>query len=243
MLDAMPDTTIEYNDVIHFLRLWRPGKKYDIVHGDSPDFTLNIDGKIIGIEHSRVIPESNKGDLQQRSIKKKVAEIVEARYRKVNSGRPLDVDFLFNDVSRLHKKESQAANQLYELLIESIDNNAEMMKRYEIDRDKYPDFLYLISYELRPEWDCIHRWDFDSAGWVSMKVSSLIQGCIEKKNKKYSKYKHGFDRVILLLVSGHDSTNFIHPDVQSLESIYQSKFSETFFLDKTCNFLHKLKGV
>lgn len=153
--------------------------------GESPDFRVNLAGRIIGIEHTQIFLEGSK-DIKLVAIESIGNDIA----RRVQlKGKELDVNFqatlLLNLLAAMKENQrEQLASEIFNEIKSALKNNPPAV---------------LESYELRPEDDRITSITFVAtrqnlttrvmvarAGWVKQSIDEEIVGAITKKILKQS---------------------------------------------------------
>jgi hypothetical protein len=77
-----------------------------------------------------------------------------------------------------------------------------------------------------------HHWWAAESGWVQTECGSALQGAIEEKNSKYSRYIQHCDECWLLVVaSGGRPSGLFDPSEETRGFVYRSLFSRTFFME------------
>ena len=163
---------------------------------------MNLDGKLVSVEHSRLInPKLQEVEKYRDKIIKSAQKIFEEKYKA-----QLYVLLTFKDIDlEGRKKFDYYVNEIYSL-IESIYLNNQLYEFSISSRNRYPSFehSFLEHISVNNTLD-INNWQHFGAYFVDWIDTQWLTTIIKKKELNISKYKKEFDQNWLLLVANFGS--------------------------------------
>lgn len=212
-----------------FKELFTEFPQGNIKESEEPDFLVDIENGILGIEITEMYrtPESGNPILQeQESLRKQLANLSKDLFdqKKLN---PIFVSLHFNQVNPLKKKNlNSIAQKTIDLVIQNIPkNDNSVILKVANNPENFPNELQaIIIFEHKIS---SSTWDVANSGWGYDLTTDEIQEVIDKKNKKTSNYKlkNNCEKLWLLIVtSGYN----ISTTMNYLENIKQHHFNSNF---------------
>jgi hypothetical protein len=212
----------------------------EILSGEKPDFTIQLKGKVLGIEHTQIFyePDSNGIVLQRdENIKRKVMEVAEVRYKELNGPNQM-ISVHFNPSI---KWENDRTNKLAYELVDAIKNNIGKEKlSYE---DDIPDEIALIHMHKIEGLD-FTGWSSPTSGWVAPITKEKISSKIQEKECKLNQYLDKVGEIWLLIVAnGFAPSSLFHFDTLNLSEEYETSFDRVFVFENFDKKVYELKTM
>jgi hypothetical protein len=211
--------------------------------GESPDFLINLDGRVIGIEvtelfiqrcnsEARLLPEDPT--LQAiESISTQIVSKAREIYFDANNPPVLSHIVFSNRITPVDKRKGDQIAKLIADQIQSMsrqDSKGAYWRSSEDEKENpLSEWVIFISTWRVPE-PRFARWSPNSAGLVSILTPARLQEEIDKKASKINTYKKRAEEIWLLIVADRtrSSQKFsVMPDFP-LDSI-SSPFTKTFY--------------
>lgn len=221
-------------EIIHFEEFYKTlfEKKIQCYEaGESPDFTFELSGKKIGVEHTQVFLEGSK-DASLVAIES-IGEDVARRVQLKGMVLPFNFNatLLFNFRETIKEKERE---RLATYIFESIED---------VTCDK--ELSELEIFEVRPNDPHITSIRFAAtmqelttrvtvarAGWVKSTIHEEVTEAILKKSSKVEEYRKRCDDIWLLIVAnGHEPSSLFDKQPSVLNLMCKSEFDKVYYLD------------
>ncbi|MBK0380608.1 hypothetical protein [Mucilaginibacter segetis] len=250
----MPDIIIEKYHVNQFLKILLGEDKQCISQKPpEPDFYTKIDGKLIGIEHTRLIREKDVNKINIMAHSKFADEIMVMAEELFNkkSSMPLSVHVDFKcDYGLVAKNPVQLKKEDKQYLSEFIADfvfgevlNLQIADKYQIFQYDAFDVgggkkIDSITITHSPT-SC---WYAGQGGTIPRIYQSVeFKAILEKKNKKPSNYKQDYAEIWLLIVenSMNITSYFNFEDQHPIE--IETPFNRVFILRSSNNEIVELK--
>jgi len=216
----------------------------EVWHEDAPDFWVHTPTHVLGIEHCQVlISDGNKPPLQ--AIESQTDEIISiAQEHAELRGIPaVQVNFLFGHYSPLRKRQRL---DLARAIARSVHDAVAQMGHVQpfshmvIRRPTIPDQLRSAHILILKE-GARHFWRCNRSGWAVEDCRELLQKSIDEKRERFEAYLANCQECWLLMVADVKPSSFIHPNPKTINHVFISPFSRTYFLDLAEGRLHQLK--
>lgn len=208
-----------------------------IVDHESPDFLIEHDSKVIGIEIVDYIRGQVKGESKERRnevLWQKVADEARKKF-EAKFTDPLLVHFFWNNRHILRQSEiSQLADSAVEIIERHVP--VQLFEKIRIGSDELEDTLietacHSISV-LRVRNEKQSLWSFVSAGFTEVQ-NNEIQYLLDSKNDKVQDYLHSCDTVWLIMVAdGRYISSNIDITSTAVNNVYETLFERVFIYDR-----------
>ena len=225
------------------LRLLPSFPRGDIEPGETPDFIITKKNKKIGIEVTRVyIDDSQISDCLQsiESTRARIIKKAEDIYEQ--SGSPsVYVDLFFNSPIHIRKeREVAVAAAIARVVIQNLPLEGESVEVEYVPGNLQPIEVDLIRIHRIDDFGN-ERWNVCDGGSPIHDAIFRIQQTINHKAQKLGACLAKCDEVGLLIVApSWTPAGMIHPGKESLEHIYQSEFSHTYFYNDSFDQIFEL---
>lgn len=171
---------------------------YDIEDSETPDFIVNIDKKIISIEHTRLInPQLQEEENYRDRIIKNAQLRFEDKYKE-----KLYALITFKETKLLGGKNSEKnyTDEVYNLMEKIYLDNSKFEFRISSKRSRENILDTIKSFSVDNTRNFSHWQHFGAylVEWIDM---NWLKGVISKKENNITKYPKEFDENWLLLVS------------------------------------------
>lgn len=217
-----------------------------IIPEESPDFLINFDEKILGIEIVEIFQPQTDDAVRiqhQESIKKNIVDNTESEL--VGNGLPpMKVFISFNDYFHLNFDTSQfilEGNDQYDfplILAEIISNNipeiGEKIEIYGVDCERIP--IKINSLKIYHE-DCFEEIcvNTSTGGILPPLDKATLEKKINAKNEKIELYKQKCDECWLLISSNDyqfEKAFDLKNSKEALTDCFEYNFERVFFLEE-----------
>lgn len=171
---------------------------YDIKESETPDFIVNIDKKLISIEHTRLInPELQKIEAYRDKIIKKAQKLFEEKYSD-----KLYVLVTFKNIILKSGKveEENYTQEVFKLIEEIYLNNKKYSFRIKSKKNREKVSQTIESFSVN-NIDNFSHWQHFGAYLVDWIDMDWLQSIINKKESNIKNYSNQFYENWLLLVS------------------------------------------
>jgi hypothetical protein len=208
-----------------------------------PDFSIEVDGRKIGVELTEIFALSPKSGvpLSSRDLPQAIesrSDLIVSKARETYFQRnnpPVLATIVFSNLDTSAKKE-----QIQEIALSLASEVADMASKTPQTADRRPDDFTDVGNPLRESVALIHicrvpelrfaRWTVPKVGLVHKLTARHLQDRIAAKEEKMKHYTRDRDEVWLLMAADTRSTSqkFFHPLDFPPEAI-SSPFSRTFY--------------
>lgn len=197
--------TDEQWQIKRFLELLKDAPKGEVKYLDKPDALVCGNGKVVGIEHTRLIRPSEEGS-DLRAFEAITDRIVE-RAQKLAEDRgikPFHVFVHFDERVRLFKQEIEATAQAIAEIVcrhEPPDESEVTIEawRYELRGLPFPTSIKHIAVYHRKAWHG-PLWQVPRTSALPQLTLEFIQDRVREKEKRLPVYRRRCDEAWLLLV-------------------------------------------
>lgn len=213
-----------------FRRLLKDFPHGEVSHSDKPDFLIQHEGEVIGVEHTQLTkPTSSKRPALLES-EASVDELlrVARQHAEISGVPPLWVSLACIGAPAIPKGQQRVelARSLMRLVRANVPSEGKSI-RLEVDDIPGVDGVYIDRNNLVTE----HHWYAGRGGWVMTRCVDLLQNAISQKRQGIDEYLKRCSRCWLLLVAdGGRPSSAIRPDDASQAHVYASAFERTFFM-------------
>ena len=201
--------------------------KYSIKEFERPDFLIEHQGTITGIEVTEI--HNPKGDRDSYSPSEKHGALSKFVSQAKNefikrNPTPLNVNIGFaRNVNLKNSKRNCVCRAVVERIIESISNiSGNEYERIIINTDIPPEIRNIQVYYRPNISDSI--WYTAEGTFLPNETAEHVQEIINKKNRKVVSYLKNCDRICLLLLEGLPPVSWF----DSFEEVYASEFTSEF---------------
>jgi hypothetical protein len=216
-----------------------------IVGRESPDFLVDLDGRVVGIEVTELFTQRCNSDPHLRpegpllQAREQVCTQIVSKAREIyfdTNNPPVLSHILFSD--RIIPADKRKGDQIAKLIADQIqgmsrqDSETAEWRSREDEKEENPlsEWVSFISACRVPE--RFARWSPNSAGLVFPLAPARLQEEIDQKVPKLNAYKECAEEIWLLIVADRTRSSqkiSIMPDFP-LDSI-SSPFAKTFYYD------------
>ena len=217
----------EFAWALDFLGKFSKGEKPNVEWFERPDFIVNMDGKKIGMEVTRLMDEeSAKKESHWKEICIKIKSELSAR------------GFEGLSINILQRKNCLPKGEEKSVIVNSIIKKIE--KQHSKDKIKVDYFEDLNKYVTKI---LLHKTNTpelfvsqSTGGYVKEECSKIIQEKIFLKNDKLRDYKKHDEMWLLLVADNFKESGFFEPSDKDLNVVYKSMFDRVFYFN---HFEHK----
>jgi len=208
-----------------------------IVDHESPDFLIEHDSKIIGVEIVDYIRGQIKGESAERRnevLWQKVANEARKKF-EAKFTDPLSVRFFWNPRHNLRQSEiSQLADSAVEIIEKHVP--VQLFENIRIGSDELEGILIGTACNLISVWRARNEkkslWSFVNAGFTEVR-NNEIQHLLDSKNDKVQEYLRSCDTVWLIIVAdGRYISSNIDTTSASISHVYKTSFEKVFVYDR-----------
>lgn len=171
---------------------------YDIENSETPDFVVNINKKLISIEHTRLI---NPQLQQVEQYKDRIIKNAQRKFEEKYSAKLYALITFRNIVLKSGKiEEEKYTDEVFNLIERIYLNNRKFEFRISSNRHKEKVSPTIESFSVDNTQNFSHWQHFGAylVEWIDMK---WLQSIITKKENNIAKYHKNYDENWLLLVS------------------------------------------
>lgn len=205
---------------------------YSIDNCETPDFEVNINKRLVSIEHSRLI---NPQLQQVEQYRDKIIKLAQKRFEEKYSDK-LYVLMTFNNIVLDGGKiaEQNHVEEVFNLIEKIYLDNKRFEFKIESIRDREKISKTIESFSVDNVQNFSHWQHFGAylVNWIDM---DWLKGIIKKKEQNIIKYSKSYDENWLLLVSNFGTeasahrTDFI--DFSSIESKFEKIYIFSYMAD------------
>ena len=206
---------------------------YNVEESETPDFIVNIDKKLISIEHTRLInPDLKKVESYRERIIKNAHKRFEQKY-----SAKLYLLVTFNNISLKSGKvaEQKYSDEVFKLIEDIYLCNKDYEFRIDSRKRKARVSELIESFSVDNTRDFSH-WQHFGAYLVERIDMDWLQGIISKKENNIERYPKEFHQNWLLLVSDFGTKasahNFDQIDLSSIKTKFDKVYLYNFMPDK-----------
>ncbi len=206
-----------------------------IVPTEEPDFLVEENGRVAGIELIEFYRETPSNQLPRQASEKLKNQIVE-QARSIfegDGGRALYVYVSFGFHLDLRKSRiSELASKLAKIVSDnpvSIDESVELENEWN-NLDYFPE-EFISVHILRPAFITDALWAVPDADVIPRFSVDKIQQVIDKKNMLITSYRKKSQELWLLIVHGFSLSSTFENEENVLEHKYRSGFDRVFLFD------------
>ncbi|MFC3683716.1 hypothetical protein [Hydrogenophaga luteola] len=204
-----------------------------VEQSEAPDFLLQVQSKLIGIEVTEVFRNPDLSGRSPRALESITDRIV-ARARSlyhVRNCRFVHVNVLFFDGVDVQSLNREQVADRIATLVESMSLESAHVHWRNDYEDPSLDAVAFVTALAVPEASMSH-WGVPRAGWRTKLSTELLRSAIEAKNEKVQAYRAKADEVWLLLaVEGSRPSQFFDPEVPPATSDLASRFDRTYWFN------------
>jgi hypothetical protein len=200
---------------------------------EAPDFLLDVEGRLVGLEVTEVFLQNN-GELLPPKIGEAIVDEIVARARRSyeeRGGKPLHVSFGFLPNAEMRHIDRRGAGDAIANFLLRFDppmGGLVKLERAFAGRDALPEQLTFMHVLAVPTWTMGHWWA-PKAGWVAPLITDFLQPSVDEKAKKIAQYRQAADEAWLLLaIEGRAPSQFFEPS-ETLPTV-SSPFDRTYLL-------------
>jgi sRNA-binding carbon storage regulator CsrA len=244
----------ELRSINKFLKLSELQDDEIVCIEESPDFLINLEGEILGIEVVEIFqspPEDGVRLQHQESIKENIVENTESEL--VDEGLPpITVFISFNTHFRLNIDTSQFVLEgddryefppiLAELVSENIPECGEHIEIYGVDCEQIPIKINSIKI-FREEYYEEISVTTSKGGVLPPLDQNTLEQTINSKNSKVGRYRQKCENCWLLISSNDlefEKAFDLKNSERALESCYEFDFERVFFLEEAFEELYEI---
>jgi len=218
----------------------------EVIDSESPDFLIEQNTKILGIEIVDFVRGQSEGESSDRRnevLWQKIADEARKKF-EAKFDTPLLVHFFWNNRYILRQSEvSQLADSAVILIEKRIPEKLFESVRIgydELDNTLLEKVCHSITvWRVRNEKQSL--WSFVSSGWTEVQTNE-IQYLLDSKNEKMSDYLRSCDTVWLIIVAdGHYISSNIDITSASISHVYKTSFEKVFVYDRISKGVFPLK--
>jgi hypothetical protein len=209
---------------------------------EGPDFLINHNGIIIGVEHVELMEESKKNEIAfhaKYSLEDKVVRFAKADFDKQNNKR-IVANIQFQDNLKLNSKRIKelALEISNRIQISAMDFPNIIYHKLEIT-DNLPVEVLHIYFDIAPYLD---KSIFQAmrSKWVGKFNLNDLNRLISMKEKNISVYLKKVDKIYLLITEGFIPNSWIG-DFENNGALINNRFDKIFLLKVMSHTLYELK--
>ncbi|MHA3045373.1 hypothetical protein JSO61_008635 [Riemerella anatipestifer] len=205
---------------------------YNIKNSETPDFIVNIDKKLISIEHTRLINPKLK---QVEAYREKIINLAQKKFnQKYNADLYVLITFKNIKLNGGKSSEQKYVDEVFNL-VETIylnNKNFNFSVQSKINKSVSESISHFSVYNTRE----MNHWQHFGAWKVDFIDKDWLKDIIKKKENNICKYTEKYTENWLLLVSNFGTkasssrTDFI--DFSDIESKFDKIFIHNFIADK-----------
>ncbi len=206
---------------------------YNVEESETPDFIVNIDKKLISIEHTRLInPDLKKVE----SYREKIIKSAHKRFEKKYSAK-LYLLVTFNNIKLKSGKiaEQKYSDEVFKLVEDIYLCNKDYEFRIDSRKRKARVSELIESFSVDNTRNFSH-WQHFGAYLVDRIDMNWLQGVISKKEKNIERYPKEFYQNWLLLVSDFGTKasahNFDRIDLSRIKTTFDKVYLYSFMPDE-----------
>ena len=228
----------------NFLKIAEPEAEIIETDRESPDFILRQNGRLIGVEVTKIFISNEKGPNTLQARESKASQIISrAQQYYQSSGEPsVSVNIVFHPGYDLTKVLVDSTASLLASFVKDLklaDGQSVSWKPEEAV-SPLPDEISYVQVRRVPEASMAH-WGMAGAGWVASLSASILQERIDAKKKLLPNYLKEVDEHWLLMVANKTKPSQMLKTPDGLDDFkVQSPFSRTFFYPYPENRIYEL---
>jgi hypothetical protein len=217
-----------------------------ITDHESPDFLIEQDTKVIGVEIVDYIRGQNRRASAERRnevLRQKIADEAKEKF-EAKYNIPLLVHFFWKNRYSLRQAEtSQLADSAVSVIEKYIP--AQLFESIRIGSDELDETLLEKACHsitvLRGRNEKQSLWSFISSGWIEVQTDE-IQYLLDSKDKKVQEYLQVCDVIWLIIVADgrYISSNIDIPSTAA-NNVYKTLFEQVFIFDRTSKSIFPLR--
>lgn len=198
---------------------------YNIENSETPDFIVNINKKIISIEHTRlIVPELQKIESYRDKIIKNAQKKFEAKY---SDKLYTLITFKNIQLKSGKKEEEKYTNEVFNLIEEIYLKNRQFEFRIKSDRNRESisetiEYFSVNNTENFSHWQHFGAYKVD---WIDM---NWLQNVISKKENNILKYAKEYEENWLLMVANFGTKASANRTDLTDFSVIKSKFDKIY---------------
>lgn len=204
-----------------------------IEQSEAPDFLVQIQSRLIGVEVTEVFLGAKQVGLSLRA-RESITDRIVARARtlyQARNSRFVHVNVLFFDGVDVQGLNRERLADRLAALVESMPLKSEHFHWRNDYQDPSLDAIAFVTALSVPEASMSH-WGVARAGWRTQLSTEQLRSAIDAKNEKVHAYRAKADEVWLLLaVDGSRPSQFFDPDAAPAVSDLASMFDRTYWLN------------
>lgn len=196
----MPNINKEQRHLSVFMKLIDLDNDIVVKKSETPDFLFQIDGKLIGVEHTELYLDKDYPLQAKESIEDDIAEKAQS-YADYNGYIPTRTKIQFHNVRGLKEKQRKnIASKLADFVhFNILQSNKKPFTQLRLEPD-IPVVSSVYATVMPKDFKKNHYFTA-RAGWVKEDASEEIAKAVRIKSKKVSSYLSKCDEVWLLIVA------------------------------------------
>jgi hypothetical protein len=228
----------------------------ELTYGDRPDLIVNLDGKVIGVEHTRIYRTSGAvSGLEPHAQLAVQHRIVDLAWKEYSATSPHKLWLLvsFDDVTTYKMRESQAAaSQLVRVVsqaVAGVSHHPRTIEWHELESWQlrgrgvaFPEGVRRIDFQIVDDNPKLELWGPAHTYMVPHLPAERIRERISEKEERIQDYLSKCDEAWLLVVidTGVPSNHF-EADDELLATEFRTAFSKVILLRSFHSELFELK--
>ena len=213
-----------------------PGEK-----SESPDFLINLDNKIIGVELTELMEEdSGPSSLAAKySLEDKIAKSSRIKFDLASNKRIMANLHIRDNLSLPSNKIHSISKEIADLITRTTENYPNTLSyNYEIN-ENLPKEILAIYFDIAPFMTESH-FSVMRGKWTGSFNINDLNRAIEKKDKNIPKYRKKADSIYLVIIEGFAPNSWFGPFIKTGTYIKNS-FDKIFLLKIMSRELFQIK--
>lgn len=227
----------ERKNLLEFIEIFPEFKRGEIRDFEEPDFLMEDNSNIIGIEIVDFIRGQNKqgsADRRNEILRQVISEKAKRQFEEKNKVSLL-ISFFWNSHYLIQEKEIP---KLVESICFTVENHipsnphdSSNLSSENLAKANLDGVLHSIKIWRNPDTNK-SLWNITSSGWVSTSIDEL-QRLIDSKNKLVKSYLRNCNEVELLIIAdGHFISSMIDIPSEVINHKFSSFFSNVYIFDR-----------
>lgn len=249
------ERTSQRADLELFVRKYFGMKYTDYAHDDSPDLTIKLGSKVVGIEHTRIYRADSTTGLEPHAQLREQHRIVSFAWHayRALSGRKLWLIVHFDNETSYAKRETvslgdELARIVYEETLNIPDQTDKIIWhdveswRYQTSARRFPKGVNRIDFQVVDGNPKLELWGPAYAYMVPHLPALTVKQRVDTKEARLPKYLSKCDEAWLLMVldTGVPSNHF-DVDEELLETKFATSFSRLILFRVTHSEIFELR--
>jgi hypothetical protein len=210
---------------------------------EAPDFLVRVDDRQIGVELTEVFVPTSDGEMPPKAKESRASKVMDnARlHYEALRGKPLHVAVGFSPYTDFRTLDrAQTAKAIAEfLLAQDISEDRPQSWKPTLHGRLPPEINFINAFGV-PNKAASH-WYSPQAGWIVPLTEQILQGCVDAKSDKLSKYQSAAMEswLVLVVAGGAPSQGFdFRPRIDG--AAVRSPFAQTHLLSLIDGTVQKL---